>query len=369
VRHPASGTHKSGECQLRVRDDAKLRLIVASDLRRIHVDVDQARGRHPERGPVIPGARVRLGETSTDRDDEIRCHAGLVGDGRAPESGLPHQQWVTIANASLAHERMRDRHLQRFDERCELLARAGGEHSSARVEHRPFGARKRLHNVRSGCGVDGGPSDDGGCLAERADGQLRRKDVHWDIDEHRPRTPRLGEMERALHHPRKILDAVDAIDALAERPVDLELVRILVEVDLLMRVPPLVVRLRIAGKDDHRDGIERRVGDPGGAIRQSGPQVQQQHARLSRRACISIGRVRSHLFVPRGNEPDATLAECVEQRDDRVTAKAEDDLDANLLEIVGELIRGNAGRCHRLGSGTAGNGGSGDRCHQKVVLL
>ena len=40
---------------------------------------------------------------------------------------------------------------------------------------------------------------------------------------------------------RQIRDAVDAVDALAERPVDLELVGVLMEVELLMRMAAVIV--------------------------------------------------------------------------------------------------------------------------------
>ena len=80
----------------------------------------------------------------------------------------------------------------------------------------------------------------------------------------------LREVERALHDARQILDAIDAVDAFAERPVDLELVGVLMEVDLLVRMAAEVVRRHVAGDHDHRNRIERGVGDAG-ARRWSGP--------------------------------------------------------------------------------------------------
>ncbi len=157
-----------------------------------------------------------------------------------------------------------------------------------------------------------------------------------------PGRPGLREMERALHDARQILGAIDAVDALAERPVDLELVGVLVQVHFLVRMPAVVVRLHVAGDHDHRNRVERGVGDAGGRVGQPGSQVRQQHARLARGARVAVGRVRRHLLVARRDEADAALAERVEQADDRVAAQAEDDLDAEALEVVGQQIRRDA---------------------------
>ena len=166
-----------------------------------------------------------------------------------------------------------------------------------------------------------------------------------------PGRPVWREVERALHDARQILGAIDAVHALAERPVDLELVGVLMQVHFLMRMPPVVVRLHVAGDDDHRNRIERGVGHAGGRVGQAGPEMRQHDARLAGGARIAVGRVRRDLFVPRRDEPDAALAERVEQRDDRVAAEAEDHLDAEALEVVGQLIRGDARR--RLASSVA----------------
>ena len=114
-------------------------------------------------------------------------------------------------------------------------------------------------------------------------------------------------MERALHDARQIRDAVDAVDALAERPVDLELVGILVQVHFLVRMTAVVMRRHVAGDHDHRDGIERGVGDAGRGVGQPRAEVRQQHAGLARRARVAVGGVRRDLLVTRRDEADAAL--------------------------------------------------------------
>ena len=55
------------------------------------------------------------------------------------------------------------------------------------------------------------------------------------------------------------------------------------------------------------------------------------------------------LLVPVRHEPDPALPERVQERDDRVSAQAEDHLDAEALEIFGEQVRGDPGLRRLLG--------------------
>ncbi len=145
-------------------------------------------------------------------------------------------------------------------------------------------------------------------------------------------------MKRALHDARQILRAVDAIHALAEWAVDLELIRILMQVHFLMRVTAVVVRRDVAGNDHHRNRVERGIRHSRCGVREPGTQMSQQHARFSRRAGVSVRGVRGHLLVAAGDEANAALADGVQKRDVRVTAQTENDLDAEPLEILGEQV-------------------------------
>ena len=137
-------------------------------------------------------------------------------------------------------------------------------------------------------------------------------------------------------------DVVDAIDALAERPEDLELIRVLVEVHFLVRMASVVIGRNIAGNHHHRDRIERRIRDAGGGIGEAGPEMRHQHADLARGARITVGGMRGHLLVTGGDVADLALAERVEKSDDGVAAQAEDHLDTEALEIIGQQVRRDA---------------------------
>ena len=157
-----------------------------------------------------------------------------------------------------------------------------------------------------------------------------------------PGRPGLREMEGALDDARQVVDVIDAIHALAERPEDLELISVLVQVHFLVRVPAVVIGRDVAGDHDHRDRVERRIGHAGCGVGQAGAEVRQHDAGLARRARVAVGGMRGDLLVAGRDEPDAALAERVEKADDGVAAQAEDHLDAEALEVFGQQIRRDA---------------------------
>jgi hypothetical protein len=85
------GRRERAECQFRVCDDTEFSRIVAADLGLVGVDVNQARWRNREGEARIPRAGVRFGETRADSHDHISGAALVIGNRRAPESGLPEQ--------------------------------------------------------------------------------------------------------------------------------------------------------------------------------------------------------------------------------------------------------------------------------------
>jgi hypothetical protein len=49
------------------------------------------------------------------------------------------------------------------------------------------------------------------------------------------------------------------------------------QIDLLVRVLTEVVRGHVAGDHDHRNAIERSIGDASGGVRQPGSEMREQY--------------------------------------------------------------------------------------------
>ena len=122
----------------------------------------------------------------------------------------------------------------------------------------PLGRGQRVDDARGRRRIQSLPGDLRRHLVERVHREVGGEHVHRHVHEHRTGTPRLRQMERALHDARQILDAIDAVHALAERPEDLELIGVLMQVHFLMRMPAVVVRRHVAGNHDHRESNRAR---------------------------------------------------------------------------------------------------------------
>jgi hypothetical protein len=96
----------------------------------------------------------------------------------------------------------------------------------------------------------------------RATSICAREDVHRHVDEHRAGAAALGEGERLVEDLGEQVCRVDPPGPLDERPVDLPLIGVGVEVDLLVGVLAVVVARHVARDDDHGDRVERGIGHP-----------------------------------------------------------------------------------------------------------
>src|SRR6266511_3500729 len=114
-------------------------------------------------------------------------------------------------------------------------------------------------------------------------------------------------MERALDDSRQIRGAVDPVDALAERTIDLELVRILMQIEFLVRVAPVEMRRNIHRDNDHLNRIESGVCHASRCVGEAWTEMCQQNAGLPGGASVPVGGVRGDLLVARGHEPDPAL--------------------------------------------------------------
>ena len=303
---------------------------------------NQARRRDREREAWIPRARVGFREPCADRQDEIGGTAFLVRDRSAPEARHAEQERVILARNALAHQGVGNRDLERLRQLHELGGRACRQHAAARIQYRPFRGGEGFDNALRGCLVDRRSSDFCRHLAEGIDGQTGREDIHRHIHEHWSRAAGLGQVERAFDDPRQITGVVDSVDALAERAVDLKLIRILMKVDLLVRMAAMEVRLDVAGNHHQRDRVERGVGDAGRGIGETRSQMRQEDTWLSGRSRVAVRGVRGDLLMAGAHVADAAAPERIKHGDDRVSREAENDLHAEPLEVLRQQIRRDA---------------------------
>ena len=174
------------------------------------------------------------------------------------------------------------------------------------------------------------------CEQRRVDGL--GEDVHRHVDEYRPGLSVLGEQERLLDDLGQQLRLVDAPAALDERSIDLVLRSVGVQVDLLVRVPAVVVGGHVAGDHHHRDAIEGGVGHAGGGIGEPGAEVAEHDRGPPRDARVAIGSVGGDLFVADVDELDAAARHRREHGDVGVPAEAEDVADTASFQIPDELL-------------------------------
>jgi hypothetical protein len=233
--HVARRFYQHAKRGLRVRHHAKFGRIVAPDLGGIGIDMDQARGRNRKRESRIPRARVRLRQPRAHGQNQIGVAARVVRHRQAPESCLAQQQRMPLVQTPFAHKRMGHRHFQRFGERRELGRGARRHHAAAGIDHRPLRGGQRLHDGSRRRRVERWPRQHGRSLLKCTHRQIGGENVHRHVHQHRAGAAGLAEVEGALQDSGQILGAIDAVHALAERPVDLHLAGVLMEIHFLMR--------------------------------------------------------------------------------------------------------------------------------------
>ncbi len=166
-----------------------------------------------------------------------------------------------------------------------------------------------------------------------------------------PGRPLCGERECLFDDFREQVRLIGAPRALDERPIDLVLRRVRVQVHFLVRMLAVVVARNVAGDDDHRHRVERGVRHAGGRVGEARTEVRQHDRRLFLRAGVAVGRVRGDLLVPDVDELDLlALLQRGQHRDVRVAAQPEDVLDAARFEVLHQLVRNQILHCPLLRS-------------------
>jgi hypothetical protein len=110
-------------------------------------------------------------------------------------------------------------------------------------------------------------------------------------------------------------------------------------VELLKCLPAAVLHRNLADEEDQRRGILKRRVHTGGRVRRAGGSRDETDSGTAGHLSVGLGHVRGAGFVPRDDEPDRRVAECVEDADVALPRNAEGGVDAVSKQLVDEDSR------------------------------
>ncbi len=276
-----------------VTHDRDLHGDVLADRGRIDVDVDYL-GVRTELGNVARDAVVEARSDGEQHVAIVHGHVGLVGAVHAQHAD---EQRVCRGESAKRHERIGARIPEQAHELRELGLRATHDHTAAYIDHRPLRLQQQ---------IGGTPDLFRMALASRRVGthlerlgiqilHLLRGDVLGNVDDHRARPSRGGDVEGFLHRRREVADILDQKVVLDARPGDAD------RVHLLEGVVADELRGHLTGDDHHRDRVHVRRRNPGDRVGHAGPGGDQHDTRLARSPGVSVRGVGGPLLVSHQN--------------------------------------------------------------------
>ena len=223
--------------------------------------------------------------------------------------------------AADAEQRLGDRDVGALGEGAQAVLRAGDRHAVAGEDDRALRALDQLGGAgeiglhRRGRFAAGAAHGRGRVPVELA-GRLLR--VLGDVDQDRPRTPLLRDLERLAHRRGDVLRAGDEIVVLRHRQGDAG------DVDLLERVGADQLAADLAGDADDRRRVQHRGGDAGDHVGRARAGGRDGDADAPRRARVAVGHVRRALLVPHQRVADRVVEHRVVGGKDGAAGVAED---------------------------------------------
>lgn len=205
------------------------------------------------------------------------------------------------------HQRRCDRESRRLGQFAQKLAGAGAgiDHPAAGIEDRPLGGFHQLDQPGDGRQV----AFLHRLVAGRLD--LFRPDIFAggelhvlrDVDQHRPRTTRGGDVEGLVDRRRQLVRLFHQPVMLGAGAGDAD------GIGLLEAVGADQEGRNLPGQHDDGDRIHQRIGQPGDGIGRARSRGDQDDPRLAGRAGIALGHVDGALFVAHQDVPDVVLLE------------------------------------------------------------
>ena len=283
-----------------VGHQAERNRIVAADLLRIDIDVDQLRRRDGERVARDPRARGAVVEAHAERQE----HVGLAGRVvrlvvAAARDEAERQRMAGVDRAEPAR-RGRDRDLQPLGEPQKLVAGAAIAHALADQDDRPLSREQHVdglaHSFRIGTAARGdvgipllGPRRFlGGGLFENVEG---------DIEHHRAGTAGRHGLPGLPHGQRHHLAARRLKHLLAHRAHGGGKIGLIMPVHFLEGAAVELAGRHVAGHRHERHRVEERIAERDRQVRRARPARGEGRGRTTRNAVIDVRHEAGDAFV------------------------------------------------------------------------
>ena len=239
-------------------------------------------------------------EAHTDREQKVRFIGGIVGIDRSVHSQPLERERMSFRESPHAHNGCSHRDLCSLGEFGKLLGSVSGDNATAAIDERPFGILDQPNHFVNRQIL--------GLLQRLIAAKFQRAridrlsalvlDVLRHVDEHRPWTAGLGDVERLLDDARNVVDVPHEVAVLDHRQRHAE------DVGLLEGTPADHFLVDLSRDGDERNRVHERVGDPGDKIRCARPRSGHANPRPAGGAPVALCGECSSLFVPGQHHTD-----------------------------------------------------------------
>jgi len=219
-------------------------------------------------GELIGLAGHPVVEARADADEQIRLGHRVVGVLKPVHPEHPEAERVAFRKPAQSQQARRHGDARRPRQLSQLLGGAGMDHPRAGVDHRPLGVRDYLRGSVDRLLLQFRD----GLRAVAADARLLGVDelrfidrrVHRQVDDHRPRAARPGDIKRLLDDPGYVPGVLHQVAVLRDRPRDAD------GIGFLERVIADHRGADLTGQRDDGDRIHERGRNAGHEVRGPG---------------------------------------------------------------------------------------------------
>ena len=247
-----------------VGHQAERNRIIAADLLRIDVDVNEFGRRNGEGVARNPRTRGAVVKADTERQQDVGLARRVIGlVMAAARDHAERERMMGIDRAEPAH-RGRDRNLQAFGELQKLLAGAAVTHALADDDARPLGAEQHVDGLHHAFRLGAAAAGNIGApflRLRRFLGSRFQKHVERHVQHHRTGTPGHHGLPRLANRKRHHLAAGRLKDLLAAGAHHRRKVRLILTIHFLERAAIELAGRHVAGYGEKRHGVEIGRGE------------------------------------------------------------------------------------------------------------